>query len=170
MTIDFSKISASDYAAWWGAIIATLALVWNIIVAILSGARVKVRATPDMIIYPPQNLTGDKEYISVTAVNCGTSPTTITHFCGYYSQSMWDLIRGKKQSFIVNSDPRLGQEIPFILAPGEEWSNLTDQKSLFEKCPNGYIYVGIIHNQRKRPIYKRVKQNAQPDNQEAGKR
>jgi hypothetical protein len=58
---------------------------------------------------------------------------------------------------VVNASPELGKQLPCILAPGEEWSNLTDQESLLEKCPSGYIYVGISHNQKKRAIYKRVK-------------
>jgi hypothetical protein len=157
MATEPSIFTASDYAAWWGATIATLALFWNIIVALRSGARVRVKANPNMKVYPPQPLTGDKDWISVTAINCGTSPTTITHCCGYYSASFWDLIRGKKQQFIINCDPRLGSKIPTVLAPGEEWSNLADQQGLKEQNPNGFYYIGIMHNQKKRPIYKRVK-------------
>lgn len=41
MVIDFGTLKASDYAAWWGAIIATLALIWNIVVALKAGARVE---------------------------------------------------------------------------------------------------------------------------------
>lgn len=35
--------------------------------------------------------------------------------------------------------------------------DMADQKGLQEKSKGGYLYLGIIHNQRKRPIYKRVK-------------
>jgi len=160
MTIDFTRLSASDYAAWWGATIATLALIWNIVVAIRSGARIKVRVNPNMMVYPRQPITEDKTYISVTAVNCGTSPTTITHFCGYYSLSWRDLIRGKRQQFIVNAHPALGKQLPCKLAPGEKWSNMADQNNILKDCPSGFIYLGIIHNQKKKPVYKRVKINA----------
>lgn len=53
MVIDFSKFTISDYAAWWGAVIATLALIWNIVIAARSGARVKVRVSPNMKIFHP---------------------------------------------------------------------------------------------------------------------
>ena len=159
--MDFSSWSTSDYAAWWGAVIATLALTWNIVVALRSGPRIRVRATSNMQIYPRQPLTGDKSYISLTAVNHGNAPTTITHFCGYYSTSLWKLIKGKKQNFIVNTGHELGQTVPFKLAPGEEWSSLADQSDMEEKCgKGGYLYMGIIHNQRKRPVYVRVKLRA----------
>ena len=157
MKIDFSTWSASDFAAWWGAVVATLAVIWNIIVAIRSGARVHVRANPNMQVFPRQPITEDKTYISVTAVNRGNSSTTITHFCGYYIKSFWGLLRGEKQEFIVNTDLSLGKPIPFVLHPGEEWSSMADQKSIEEKCIGGHLYIGIIHNQRKRPVYKRVK-------------
>jgi len=160
MVIDLSKFSVSDYAAWWGAIIATLALVWNIILAIRSGARIRVRANPNMKIFPKQPITGDNRYISVTAVNHGNSPTTITHFCGYYTSSLWDSIRGRKQNFVVNVHPSLGKPVPYVLAPGEEWNSLADQDDIMKQSGGGYLYIGIIHNQRKRPIYKRIKLNA----------
>lgn len=157
MVIDFAKLTASDYAAWWGAIIATLALVWNIVVAVRSGARVKVRANSNMMIYPEDPITAGKTYISVKAVNHGTSPTTITHFCGYYAPTFWDLIRGKKQQFVVNTHPALGKQVPYVLSPGEEWQSMADQQELQNHYSGGYLYLGIIHNQRNRPIYKRVK-------------
>lgn len=157
MTIDFSKWGASDYAAWWGAVIATFAFVWNIVLAIRSGPRIKLFVNPNMQIWPQDPKTKGKSYVSVRAVNTGTSPTTITHFAGFHASNRLDLVQGKKQNFVVNSSPLLGQDIPFKLLPGEEWSNMTDQDDLKEKFPGGYIYVGIIHNQRAKPIMKRVK-------------
>ena len=157
MKIDFSTWSASDFAAWWGAIIASLAAVWNIVTAIRSGARVHVKVNPEMQFYPPQPGTKDTTYISVTAVNRGNSPTTITHFCGYYTKSFWDLLRGKKQEFVIPTIPAFGKTVPYVLNSGEEWTSSTDQKSLQDKSAGGLLYVGIIHNQRKRPILKRVK-------------
>ena len=157
MNIDFSTWSTSDFAAWWGAIVASFAVIWNIIVAVRSGARVHVRVNPEMQVYPRQPPTNDNTYISVTAVNRGNSSTTITNFCGYYTKSYWNLLRRKKQSFIVTTDLSLGKPIPYVLRPGEEWSSMADQKSIQEQCAGGLLYFGIIHNQRKRAVYKRVK-------------
>ncbi len=88
----------SDIAAWWGAVIATLALVWNIVVALRSGARIQVTATPNMLYIPSDPITKDKKYIYVKAVNRGTAPTTITHLCGFYSDSLWNFIRKKQRN------------------------------------------------------------------------
>jgi hypothetical protein len=106
-----------------------------------------------MQIFPPDPVTGDRRYISVTAVNRGNAPTTITHFCGFRTKNLWDHIRGKRQNFIVNAHHRLGKDLPYVLAPGEEWSNLSDQDDLLEKFKDGLLYIGVIHNQRKKPVY-----------------
>ena len=84
-------MSASDYAAWWGAGVATLALTWNIYRALRSGPRVKVTATPDIQVFPRTAITGDTVYISVTASNRGTAPTTLTNFVGFHEKTLLDL-------------------------------------------------------------------------------
>ena len=161
MKIDFSAWSTSNFAAWWGAIIATLAVIWNIVLAIRSGARVHVSANPNMKIYPPgPPASRDNTYINVAAVNRGNSPTTITQFCGYYTKSFWYLLRGKKQEFVINIDPAIGKPVPYVLNPGEEWSCMTAQKRIQEECAGGLLYIGVLHNQRKRPVCKRVKFSA----------
>lgn len=157
--MDISTWSISDYAAWWGAIIATLALVWNIIVALRSGPRIKVSANPNMKVYPRGPITEDNTYISVKAVNIGTAPTTITHFCGYHADSLWNLIRRKRQQFVITTHPALGNDIPHSLPPGAQWSSMADQSTMAEYS-KGYLYLGVIHNQNEKPVYARVKLNA----------
>jgi len=164
MVIDLSNFTPSDYAAWWGAIIASLALVWNIIHTLRSGARLRVTVSPDMRIYPPQPPTNDNDYISIKAVNVGTGPTTITHCLGYYTKSIWGLVKkSERQHFIVNITPDTGNDIPFVLGPGAEWSNIAAQDKLFEAAGNGIIYIGIVHNQRRKAIYKRIKRTKPED-------
>lgn len=98
-----------------------------------------------MSVYPKQPITGDKTYISVTAVNYGTAPTTVTHFCGFYARSFWDLMRGKKQQFVVNTHPALGKTVPYVLSPGEEWNSLADQEEILKNAEGGFLYLGIMH-------------------------
>lgn len=155
--MDLSAWSISDFAAWWGAIVATLALVWNIVVALRDGPRVTVRAVPDMQIFPKDPITGDKTYVSVTAVNRGNAPTTITHFCGYYSKNLWSRLFGKRQEFMIMTNPLLGKDVPYVLRPGEEWSSMADENDMLKKLGAGYLYLGVLHNQSKKPCYVRVR-------------
>ena len=154
--MDFSNWEISDYAAWWGAIIATLTLIWNIILALKKGPRIFVKAIPNMEIFPSDPLTENKQYISITAINKGSAPTTITHFCGYFVKNLWDFISRKRQNFIINAHPSTGKTLPYVLKPGEEWHNLADQKHIIENYKNGFIYVGVAHNQQKKPKYVRI--------------
>jgi hypothetical protein len=152
-------MNASDYAAWWGAGVATLALTWNIYRALRSGPRVKVTATPDIQVFPRTAITGDTVYISVTATNRGTAPTTLTNFVGFHEKTLLDLflrrLLRRRKGFVVFTGP-LGQPIPYVLKPGEQWSNVVEQLDLQSHYQGGYLYIGVSHNQRKRPIYAHV--------------
>lgn len=153
----FSKWTANDYAAWWGAIIASLALIWNIVVAARSGARIHLTALPDMKLPPGVS---DKTYIVVTATNRGDTPTTITHFCGYYLLKRKGIFkRRKRQPFIVKTG-EFGMSIPHVLSPGEQWSSFSDQagvRTQLDDGGGGDLYIGIYHSQSSRPCFKRVK-------------
>lgn len=158
MVLDFSTLSPSDYAAWWGAIIASLALVWNIVVAIRAGARIDVTVSPNMRMYPPGPPTYDNEYVAIKAVNLGNGPTTITHCLGYYTKSSLGIfIKRFRQPFMINTNAQMGNIVPHILNPGEEWGNLAEQKFLLDRPKGSRVYLGVIHNQKRKPIYKRVK-------------
>lgn len=154
--IDFSTFKASDYAAWWGAIVASLALIWNVVVAIRSGPKVIVTATPNMQLSPPELGEEDKSFIFVKAVNTGTSPTTITHFHGYQANSRFDYFRKKHRPFIVGNNGRFTPP-PIKLGPGDEWVGIMDQDS--EILSDELLYIGIIHNQSKKPVLKKVQRS-----------
>ena len=109
-----------------------------------------------MKIFPRDPITEDKTFVSVTAINRGTAPTTITHFCGFYSATLWNLIQGKRQEFFIKTGNQIGDAVPYILKPGEEWHSTAYQENL-QNLGNGYLFIGILHNQRKRPVYKRVR-------------
>jgi len=158
-------MNASDYAAWWGAIVSTIVGLWEIWTGLRSGPRVRVRATPNMeILGPFVELMGDlrgKTFISVVAVNVGTAPTTITHFGGYFYPSFWRWVLGRPQNFVVPTGLPIGKNLPHVLPPGEEWSNMIDQGDVEErmfKGKGGALYVGVIHNQKtKGGVYVRLK-------------
>ncbi|MBE0493117.1 MAG: hypothetical protein IBX48_02135 [Thiomicrospira sp.] len=124
MIIDFTTLQASDYAAWWGAIIASLTLTWNIVVAIRSGARLKIYVTPNMELHPPHPGKEGQRYIHVRAVNNGTLATTITHFCGYTAKTQFHSVTKNVQPFIIMNG---NFNIPFKLKPGEKWTGLASQ-------------------------------------------
>jgi len=156
--IDFDTWTISDYAAWWGAIVATIAVVWNLVSAMLSGPRILLRVSKNMQTLPATQQTAGRTFVFVNAVNIGTATTTITHMCGYNAPNFIALLfKRKRKQLIGNEHESLGPLLPHVLRPGEEWSNAFDQEYLEEKFSDGWLYVGVIHNQKKRPVYKRVK-------------
>jgi len=157
MEVDITQLNPSDYAAWWGAVIATLALIWNIVVAIRSGARIHVNTSPNMKIFPPNPGQEDKTYILVNAVNRGSSSTTITHFLGFSTDNILGLVSTRyRQNFIVNGTPD-SNTVPYKLAPGDEWRGMADQAVMLDDVCKKFLYLGVQHNQSKHPIYKRVR-------------
>ncbi|PHS27633.1 MAG: hypothetical protein COA84_03755 [Robiginitomaculum sp.] len=114
--------------------------------------------TPDMKrIYVGVGV-DEKQYISVTVVNRGTAPTTITSFCGYYAKDhIPGLRKSNRKYFVVNDDPSLGNTVPYELHPGQQCSALVDQEKVIEDFGHGLFYIGVQHNQNSGPIYRKIK-------------
>ena len=101
--LTFSDVWRSDVAAWWGAIVATIALGWNILRDVRSKGRLKVQATfrmDDMRPHSPPVLT-------VRVTNVGSKPVLVQGIA----------IQRKKGS--APSHHFFPCEIPKMLAAGE---------------------------------------------------
>jgi hypothetical protein len=147
----------TEIAAWWGAFIATLLLFWDIYKWKRSGPIINVSASPNMelISNVPDHLK-DKILISVQVVNLGNIKTTLTHLVIFhYSSFFKKLIKKKNMQAIAIS--ALYTPLPYALEPGELWQGeILQDKKLEEMSRNGYLYCGIIHASRKKPILRRL--------------
>lgn len=106
-----SDVWRSDVAAWWGAIVATIALSWNVLRDVHFKGHLKVQATfrvDDMNRHLPPALT-----VSVT--NVGSKPVLVQGIA----------IQRKKGS--TPSHHFFPCEIPKMLAPGEFFWQVLDQ-------------------------------------------
>lgn len=149
------QLNASEVAAWWGAGVATLVFVWNLITAWRSGPRVKVRVSTDWHMRPSTE-PEDPPYIHVRVINNGDQTTTIEALVGrYYSSRLARWLRKKNQQFSVPTP--VGCTIPHELAPGTRWTALALQESILADVPHrGLVYIGVAHSQAKRPVLKKV--------------
>lgn len=150
--------SLTTIAAWWGAVIATLLLLWDVYKWARSGARLRVSANANMElfgVYPVA--TPDHSYIFVEAVNTGKQPTTITHFVArHYSSLIWQLLRKPSSNFFIPNNA-FGSSVPHVLAPGERWTGGVDQTNYEERFGRkGRLFVGVYHSLAKGPVLKRV--------------
>ena len=151
-------MSATDVAAWIGALTGTGALLWDIFKWVHSGARLKVSAAPNMTgVGGTALLLGDKTCVTVEATNIGQSKTTITHVVGIQYKSLWHrLARRKPLTTIVVLNPSPGK-LPCVLDAGERWIGMIEQNEELERMSReGYLYVGVYHSTGKRPTVERV--------------
>jgi hypothetical protein len=147
-------MKASDAAAWWGAVVATIVLLWDIYKWKTTGPRLVVKAVPGM-----QEL-GDrteKKLISVEVTNRGDRPTTLTHlaFIGY--TSLWNRLR-RKRSAKVGFVPRPGgtQPFPYQLPSGDRWLGFAEQDAIKAYHKEPYLYAAVYHSGSNKPSLCRV--------------
>lgn len=137
-------MNASDYAAWYAAVVSTIGASWEIFRQLRSGARLRIDAIPNMI---PRNVHPEidgRRYVSVTVTNIGDQPTTITHFGGILVPHCWEGARGVEgNGFLVWAHPRTGSTVPYVLKPGEQWNSLADQAELETNTDRFNVFIGV---------------------------
>jgi hypothetical protein len=131
----------TNFVAWWGAIVATLVLLWDIYKWRIEGPIVRGRAFAFWL------QVGDPsggEHLVFRLNNNGSRPTTIESLGVHYYPNG----RSKKdaQSFILKPGPLAAY--PDLLAPGHVWSaiSLQDEKmSALLRTGNCFAVVGLSH-------------------------
>lgn len=140
-------MNASDSAAWWGAIVATIVFIWELYKWLTSGAQVRVSASGNMqTLNRAAGRIEDDKLAVVEAANNGDKPTTLTSLVvKHYKSQLHRLVgRPARQFFVANPDG--DHPLPFVLEPGHSWTGLVDQKVIEEKVgTGGVLYCGVRH-------------------------
>ena len=134
------SMTVSEWAAWWGAIVATVVLLWDVYKWKKAGANVSISVSPDMQLFQPGQGLEDKTYIVVEVVNNGDRPTTITHLFLKTFKNRFEYFRKKTSMNAVVPDPGGTQGIPFVLEPGNRWNGMIDQADLKEKAARPHLF------------------------------
>ena len=151
-------MTGTEIAAWWGAVLATLVLAWDIYKYKRTGPIIRVSASKNMQTFGsyPDETTG-KLYVVVNASNSGDRSTTITHLVGYHYKSIWARIRRKSDNAFFVPTQGTGRPLPHVLPPGEEWLGMIEQEDrLVDWSQNGYLYCGVHHSSADKPVLQRV--------------
>ena len=160
MEITLNIVGEIDPVAIYAALVATTILIWDVVKWLRSGSRVKVRASPNMIFFnDPDPRRDGKTYIYVTISNVGSSPTTITNFCGEHFRNRWDQLRKKPDKLFVVTVPQAAQHLPLphVLKVGEEWSGIIEQTPEIDQwAKNGLLYAAIYQSVKSRPVSVRI--------------
>jgi hypothetical protein len=150
--------NVTSFVAWWGALVATLVFFWDIYKWVKLGPKVAVSARPNMKTFGGLLSLGEKEYVVVEAVNKGSKTTTVTHLIGCHYPSLIRRLRKKQSTAFFVPDTGLAHPLPHVLPPGERWMGIIEQtKELEEMARNGYLYCGVNHSLKTKPVLQRVR-------------
>jgi len=146
----------TSLAAWWGAIIATIVLLWDIYKWKTSGPRLYIDVSSNMEIFGVPGHEG-KKYVTVRVRNMGDKPTTITSLAGRFYKGKFNRILKKQQKAFVVGTPGITQQLPYVLQPGTIWDGLIVQNEELERMATNWILMGELYfSHRKKPLVFRI--------------
>jgi len=159
---DTGNITVIDILAVWGAFIATLVLLWDIIKWRASGRpKITLGAHPNMNIYNDSRIPEDKTFISVEAINKGDKPTTITNL-GFRCYQNWFyrlLKKSRRQAVVGNT---CFKPLPHVLGIGTNWTGIINQEEL-ENIIHGkeilIIELYLTHTKKPKKVRVRLKKS-----------
>jgi hypothetical protein len=158
--------------AAYAAIISTFVLGWDAYKWLASGPKIHVSISTGMK-RGGGSIPDPKTYISVTAMNIGDQPTTITNLGGMYFESWWRAYifrRNPKEAFIVTT-PSEAQRIPYRFEVGDQWIGLTNQtEDIAEKARSGYLFLILYaaHGRRGHRARVKIKSSRPTDTEDEG--
>ena len=161
----------TSYLAIWGAVISTIALVWNIVKWHKSGAKVKgkiklnVGYLDSKILKTTKTENGTssvlEEYCHVELVNTGTLPTTITNISATHSSK-----NNKFQFSIAQQvfEIHFGKTLPCAISSGDIWSCRLPMSRYIDLFEYGTPEIHINISTLDKPL---VLQVSKPENEKA---
>jgi hypothetical protein len=152
------RMSVTDAAAWWGALTATLVLVWDIYKWKITGPIVNVSVSPNMKFHGDvPNPLRDETFVVVEVTNTGDRATTLTLLTAVHYRSVFRRFRRKSDGMLIIQDPPLTGPLLHVLKPGQRWLGSIVQKEDIEQMSrDGYLYCGVHHSSGKKSVLQRV--------------
>ena len=142
--------------AWWGAVIATVVLLWDVYKWRHGGPKVTMQVRTGMAIYGDEEMKG-KTLVVADVTNTGDRATTLINMTmtWYPSRWLWLLGKPKQQFFVKNPGRHAG--FPHKLEVGDTWNGFIDQdEALGKLAQEGLLYCNLYCSSQKRPISRRV--------------
>jgi hypothetical protein len=144
-------MTASDIAAWVGAITGTLALGLEAVKWFRSGPRLRISVNPNMVPLDPARAFPAEPHLFVWVRNIGDAPTTLTTLgFAYYSTAFARIRRHGEHGMVPKP---AGESLPKALAPGEQWTTVIRRGFPFEERArrSGTLVCNVWHTMAKRP-------------------
>jgi hypothetical protein len=144
-------VAATDIAAWLGAVAGSLALLFDYIKWLRSGARLTVSANPNMLLLESTRNRPAEPHMVVWVRNTGDAPTTLTAMAfEHYPNHFWRMVRRRSTAgIILRPDP---EPLPKVLAPGEQWTTVVRPAPQIAAARSVGVLVGSIwHSMTRKP-------------------
>jgi len=137
------NVTLTEIAAWWGAIMATVVFLWDIIKWLHLGPRVQMDSSTNMEFIGDSAKKG-KKFVTVKVTNNGTQATTLINLGMFYYTNWFNrLINRQNKSMIVMS-PGASYPIPHALEPGKVWDGIIDQNEEIEKMGEEGVLEAVL--------------------------
>jgi len=150
------ELTGTDVVAWWGAVVATVVLLWDIYKWRTAGPRIRFVVNSGMIIMGDPSR-ARQTFISAQATNVGDRPTTITNLVIQHYKTYFAMLRHKPSISMLVTEPSIEQPLPYVLQPGCVWQGLSPQTEEIEVlAKTGYLVCGLCHSHSDREIDRRV--------------
>jgi hypothetical protein len=150
------ELTGTDIVAWWGAIVATVVLLWDIYKWKTTGPRIRFVVRSGMIVMGDPTREG-QTFISSEATNVGDRPTTITNLVIQHYETYFAMLRHKPSTSMLVTEPSKSQPLPYVLQPGSVWHGLSPQNGEIEDlAKTGYLVCGLCHSHSDKKIDRRV--------------
>lgn len=147
----------SFWIAIYGAVVATLVLVWDVAKWTRQGPRIRWSVTPNMRVIGDPTRSENELFVSIVATNIGDRATTISNLGGeWYRTWRARLRRRSYQGFVVNS-PSVAHPLPHLLQPGAVWQGLVSQEGIADRPGRGALFMNLYVSHRERPISRRLR-------------
>ena len=126
-------MNASDYAAWYAAIVATLIAILNFVKWKMSGPSISGEAKANWKTSGIP-VTEGKVVAIASLTNRGDTPATLTSWGLYWYPAKGSLCRkNRKAAFVIMGGAGGYGVIPCKLSPGDTWKGITEQNAEMDK-------------------------------------
>jgi hypothetical protein len=144
--------SGITIVAWWGAILSTIILAWDIYKWRTSGTRLRMNVQTGMESCNIPEYEG-KQLVLVNVSNYGNQPTTITCLGFRFYPNLLSKIRSKNTNAFIVPHPNTTQPIPFELKQGSLWNGIVEQTpDLVNMANSGYLICELYCSHKEKPV------------------
>ena len=147
-----------DFVKWWGAILATVALCWNIWNSLDFYPKIKVRFKPNTS-YPDSRIISIEKtqqgvsselvlYCHIEITNIGKLPATVTNIELTHSTNKFGSLVSSSECFINHSK----DQVPMLISPGALWSCRLEMDKICRMEKQGTPEIHISVSYKNSPI------------------